>query len=92
MNGPRTSGNGYSGFSLLAQQRDRPNAEGRTRRTDDASSKRDSEVLPPLATPISDRLLPDYRFRLLVVRKGSFFSILPVLAAAAHGRLCRPGV
>ena len=44
-------------------------------------------VLPPLATPVSDRLLPDYRFRLMVVRKGSFFSILAVFAIVPNGRL-----
>ncbi len=37
--------------------------------------------LPPLATAASDCLLPDYRFRLPVIPKGSFFSILSICTA-----------
>ena len=35
-------------------------------------------VVPPLRNLRVLRLLPDYRFRFMIVPKGSFFSILPV--------------
>jgi hypothetical protein len=37
--------------------------------------------LPPLATAASDCLLPNYWFRLPVIPKGSFFSILSICTA-----------
>jgi hypothetical protein len=38
----------------------------------------------PLRNLRVQRLLPEYRFRFGIVRKGSFFSILQVLAILSH--------
>jgi hypothetical protein len=54
---------------------------------DHGPEKPSSRVSPPYATSASDRLLPDYRFRLLIVRKGSFFSILPAFAVVRQKRI-----
>jgi hypothetical protein len=47
--------------------------EGPSRRATEADGIAE---LPPLATTVSNCLLPEYRFRLPVLPKGSFFSIL----------------
>ena len=41
----------------------------------------DFGTTPPCAASVSDCLLPDYWFRLLIVPNGRIFSILPVFPA-----------